>query len=256
MQLDLNGQVALVTGAAHRVGKKIAIALAQEGVNILVHYHSTDEDTVRETLHDLKSYGVDAFPVQADISQPQGIASVMDTLKEEFGRVNILVNSASVFPSAHLLDVSLESWELTMNVNLRAPFLFTQRTARMMQENDPSGGVIINICDQGADAPWPQRPHHGISKAGLWMLTQVSALSLAPDIRVNAIVPGPIMKTNDGMSDEQWAKFGERLPLKTTGNPEDVARAVVWLAQQSFITGAKIHVNGGEHLTYPHQPGN
>ncbi len=255
MQLDLNGQVALVTGSAHRVGKKIAIALAREGVNIAVHYHSTDEDIVRETIRDLKSFGVDAIPIQADISQPDGVNDVMEAVKDHFGRLNILVNSASVFPSGHLLDVTLESWELTMNVNLRAPFLFTQKAARLMHENETPGGVIINICDQGADAPWPQRPHHGISKYGLWMLTQVSAVSLGPHIRANAIVPGPVMKTNDGMTDEEWSKFGEHLPLKTTGQGEDVARAVVFLAQQSFITGAKLHVSGGEHLTYPRQPG-
>lgn len=255
MQIDLNGQVALVTGSAHRVGKEIAIALAKEGVNIAVHYHSSDEDSVRETIHDLKSHGVDAIPIQADISQPEEITSVIETIKEYFGKLNILVNSASVFPSAHLLDVTLESWELTMNVNLRAPFLFTQKAARLMHENENPGGAIINICDQGADAPWPKRPHHGISKAGLWMLTQVSAVSLGPEIRANAIVPGPVMKTNDGMTDEEWAKFGEHLPLKTTGEPQDVAQAVVFLAQQSFITGTKLHVSGGEHLTYPRQPG-
>lgn len=253
MQLDLNEQVALVTGSAHRVGKKIALALAQVGVNIMVHYHSSDEDTLRDTLRDIKSYGVDAFAVQADISQPEGVAATMDALKTQFGKINILVNSASVFPTGDLLDISVENWNLAMNVNLRAPFLFTQHAAKLMQENDPRGGVIINICDQGADAPWPKRPHHGISKSGLWMLTQVSAVSLGPDIRVNAIVPGPVMKTNDGMTDETWAQAGNHLPLKTTGTGEDVGRAVVYLAQESFITGQKLHVNGGEHLLYPKQ---
>jgi NAD(P)-dependent dehydrogenase (short-subunit alcohol dehydrogenase family) len=149
-----------------------------------------------------------------------------------------------------LLEVTLESWNLAMDVNLRAPFLFTQQAARLMMDNEPPGGVIINICDQGADAPWPVRPHHGISKYALWMLTQVSAVSLGPHIRVNAIVPGPVMKTA-GMSDEDWARVGEPLPLKMTGSGNDIGRAVVYLAQERFITGAKLHVNGGEHLHYP-----
>jgi len=253
MQIELNNQVALVTGSAHRVGKAIAMALAREGVHIMVHYNSADEDMVRDALRAMKSLGVDAFAVQADISQPQGIETVMQAVQANFGRLNILVNSASVFPGADLLDVSLESWNLTLNVNLRAPFLFTQQAARMMRENVASGGAIINICDQGAYAPWPKRPHHGISKAGLWMLTQVSALSLAPDIRVNAVAPGPVMKTDDGMSDVEWEKYGGTLPLKHTGDADDVGRAVVYFARETFITGMLLHVNGGEHLHYPRQ---
>ena len=255
MQIDLTDQVALVTGSAHRVGRKIALALARQGVNIMVHYHSTDADTVRDTIRDIKSEGVDAFDVQANIAEPEGVDRVMDAVKEQYGRLDILVNSASVFPSADLMDITLESWNLTMNVNLRAPLLLTQQAARLMTENEPPGGAIINIIDQGADAPWPKRPHHGISKYGLWMLTQVSAVSLGPQVRVNAIVPGPVMKTNDGMSDEQWAHMGDHLPLHRTGDGDDVGRAVVYLVRESFITGAKLHVNGGEHLNYPRKTG-
>lgn len=255
MLVDLSDQVALVTGSAHRVGRVIALELARQGVNIQVHYHSSDPDQVRDTLQEIKSLGVDAFAVQADISDPAGVQTVMDAVKENFGRLNILVNSASVFPSAELLDISLESWDLTMNVNLRAPFLFTQQAARFMADNEVPGGVIINISDQGAFAPWPKRPHHGISKAGLWMLTQVSAMSLGPQIRVNAIVPGPVMKTNDGMSDETWARMGDHLPLKRTGTPQDVGRAVVFLCQNDFLTGVMLPVNGGEHLLTPHHGG-
>lgn len=250
MQLDISGQVALVTGGARRVGKQLALALADAGVNIMIHYNRADDETVRDTLHDIKSRGVDAFAIQADISQPEGITQVMDALKTEYGRLNMLVNSASAFMGGHLLDISVESWDLAMNVNVRAPLLFTQDAARMMRNNDPSGGAIVNIVDQGAYAPWPRRPQHGISKAALWMLTQVSALSLAPDIRVNAIAPGPILKP-PGMSDDKWATFGEQLPIGHVGQATDVAHALVFLMTQSYITGALLHVNGGEHLTYP-----
>ncbi|MCU0512864.1 MAG: SDR family oxidoreductase [Anaerolineae bacterium] len=248
MRTDLNDQVALVTGSAHRVGRAIALALARAGVHVLVHYHRASTEDVRDTLHEIKSYGVDAFAVSADISQPEGVQQVMDALREQFGRVNILVNSASVFPQGPLLDVSLASWDLTMHVNLRAPFLFTQQAARLMQQNTPPGGVIVNIVDRGARQPWVKRPEHGISKAGLWMLTQVSALSLAPHIRVNAILPGPVLKTNDGMTDDEWARMATRLPLQITGDGDDIGRAVVYLAGESFITGALLDVDGGEHL--------
>jgi pteridine reductase len=248
MRIELNDHVALVTGAAHRVGKSIALALAQCGVHLLIHYNRAAPDQLRDTLHEIKSFGVDAFAIQADLSQPNGIESIMAAAQENFGRLNILVNSASVFPTAHLLDITLDSWDETFNVNLRAPFLLTQKAARMMRQNEPSGGVIINICDRGVDRAWASRPHHGVSKAALWALTQVSAVSLAPDIRVNAVIPGPVMKTNDGMSDEQWESIGQMLPLKRTGDGDDVGRAVVYLAQEDFLTGALIHVNGGEHL--------
>jgi NAD(P)-dependent dehydrogenase (short-subunit alcohol dehydrogenase family) len=248
MRIELTDQVALVTGAAHRVGKAIALALAKEGVHLLIHYHSASDDAVRDTLHEIKSYGVDAFAVAADISTVEGVETVLAALRENFGRLHILVNSASVFPTGNLLEIPLADWDRTMNINLRAPFLLTQHAAPLMQANQPAQGVIINICDRGVDRAWVQRPHHGISKAALWALTQVSALSLAPAIRVNAIIPGPVLKTNDGMSDETWERIGLALPLRITGNSDDVGRAVVYLAGESFITGALIHVNGGEHL--------
>ncbi len=248
MQIDLTDKVALVTGSAHRVGRAIALELAQAGVHIMVHYNSAQPDTLRDTVHELKAAGVRVHTVQADLSQPAGVQQTLDALTEAFGRVDILVNSASVFPQGPLLDVTLESWDLTMNVNLRAPFLLTQGCARMMLAQDPPGGAIINILDVGVHKPWLKRPHHGVSKAALWSLTQVSALALAPHIRVNGVVPGPVMKTNDGMTDDTWAEMGRALPLQTTGDAGDVGRAVVYLARESFITGTMIQVNGGEHL--------
>jgi len=248
MQQDLNDQVALVTGAAHRVGRAIALELARQGVHILIHYHSSSPEQVRDTLHEIKSFGVDAFEVRADIGTTDGVQDVMTAVQRAFGRLHILVNNASVFLQGALLEATLEDWEQTMAVNLRAPFLFTQAAARLMLANTPPGGAIVNIVDQGVDGPWLKRPVHGISKAALWSLTQTSALALAPHIRVNAVLPGPVMKTNDGMSEATWQGLGQSLPLKMTGEGADVARAVAYLARETFITGALLHVNGGEHL--------
>jgi len=248
MQIDLTDQVALVTGGAHRVGKAIAVELARCGAHVLVHYNSSP-DAATQTVREIKSLGVDAFPVQADISTPGGIEVIFAALSEHFDRLNILVNSASTFQQRHLLEVSLQDWQETLNVNLTAPFLCTQAAAAVMRRNDPSGGVIVNILDKGATDPWPKYPHHSVSKAGLLMLTNVSAVSLGPDIRVNGVIPGPVMKpAASGMSDEEWAALGKRLPLKRTGTPEDVAQAVVYLARETFLTGTIIHVDGGEHL--------
>lgn len=248
MRIDLSDQVALVTGAAHRVGKAIALELAREGVSIIVHYNSAEPATVRETLHEIKSFGVDALPIQADLSTKQGVDALFVTARDYFDRLDILVNSASVFPAGDLLDVTLEEWQRTLRVNLTVPFLCTQAAVKWMRESEPYGGAIVNILDKGAESPWPERPHHGISKAGLGMLTQTSAVSLAPDIRVNAVLPGPVMAP-PGMADARWQHIGESTTLlRRTGHASDVARAVVFLCSESFITGATIHVNGGEHL--------
>lgn len=250
MLVNLQDQVALVTGSAHRVGRAIALELARHGVHILVHYHNSPPDTVRSTVQDIKSMGVDAFAVQGSVGTPEGIEQIFGGVREHFGRLNILVNSASVFQKRGLLDVTYDEWQETMAVNLTGPFLCTQAAAEFMRQNTPPGGCIINICDRGVDAPWAEYAHHGVSKAALWSLTQVSAVSLGPDIRVNAVIPGPVMKpAGRSMSDEAWEAVGRTLPLQRVGSAEDVARAVAYLASEDFLTGTLIHVNGGEHLT-------
>ncbi len=248
MLVDLTDKVALVTGSAHRVGKAIAVELARAGVHILVHYGGSDENTVRNTLHEIKSFGVDAFAAQADMRSPAEIEALFAAVQENFQRLDILVNSASIFQPRQLLDVTLDDWQATLDINLTAPFLCTQHAARMMRENDPPGGTIINILDRGAEQPWRRYAHHGISKAGLGMLTKVSAISLGPDIRTNAVIPGPVMKP-PGDTDEEWAAIGQRTPLKRTGTPEDVARAVVYLVREDYLNGAVLHVNAGDHLS-------
>ncbi len=251
MHNNLTDQVAVVTGGAHRIGKAIALQLARQGVNILIHYGTSAQEAT-ETVREIKSLGVDAFAVQADISKPEAVETIFSALRENFGRLNIFVNSAANFQKRDLLDVTLEDWQETMAINVTAAFLCTQAATALMRQNDPSGGSIINILDRGAIGPWPAYAHHGVSKAALWMLTQVSAASLGPDIRVNAVIPGPVMKpAGTSMSDDEWAKIGkDTTPLERVGAPEDVARAVAYLASEDFITGTAIHVNGGEHLKW------
>jgi NAD(P)-dependent dehydrogenase (short-subunit alcohol dehydrogenase family) len=247
MRIDLQDHVALVTGSAHRVGKAIALELAKQGVNIMVHYHSSD-NAVRETLLEIKSQGVDAFAAQVDLSQPEGVEALFDAVRENYGRLNILVNSASVFNKNTLLEATLDEWQQSLDVNLTAPFLATQHAARIMRDNDPSGGSIINILDYGSVRPWVDHVDHGVSKAGLLMLTRISAIGLGSEnIRVNGVLPGPVMKT-PGLSDEQWREIGRRSPLGRTGTAEDVARAVAYLAGEDYITGAILEVNAGETL--------
>ncbi len=247
MRIDMTDQVAVVTGAAHRVGKAIALELARAGVHVLVHYFHSPSEVVKGTLHDIKSFGVDAFPVQADLSTPEGVAAVFDAVREHFGRLDILVNSASNFQRRTLLEVSLDDWRQTIDTNLTAPFLCTQHAIRMMREKTPPGGVIVNILDRGALEPWVEFAHHGISKAGLLALTKVTAAGYGPDIRANAVIPGLVLKSA-GSDELRWQQAAQKTPLERSGTAEDVARAVVYLASEDFLTGTVLHVDGGASL--------
>ncbi len=248
MPQSLTDKVALVTGSARRVGKAIALALAAEGANLVIHYYGSDADMAQDTVREAKSFGVDAISFRADQADPPQVNRLFEAVQERFGRLDILVNSASIFERADFLSLSYAAWQRVLAVNLTGPFLCSQAAAHRMLAQTSPGGVIVNIIDNSAFQPWPQFPHHGVSKAGLWMLTQVMARALAPSIRVNAVAPGPVLK-EPNRSDESWARLAERLPLQRTGSPEDVARAVLFLIREPFITGVVLHVDGGEALT-------
>lgn len=247
MRQPLTNRVALVTGSAHRVGRAIALSLAAEGAHIVVHYHGSDE-AAQNTVREIKSLGVRAISYRADQSNPQDVASMFDAVREEFGGLDILVNSAGMFKKTDFMDIDYEEWQRVMSVNLTGPFLCSQQAARLMLEGENAGGVIINIIDNSALQPWIQFPHHSISKTGVLMLTKILARRLAPEIRTNAIAPGPVMK-EPGRSDESWARVAERVPLQRNGSAEDVGRAVVYLASEDFLNGVVLNVDGGEHLT-------
>ena len=247
MRPALAGQVALVTGAAQRLGRAIALELAASGADILVHYHSSDDVRVNQTLTAIRAQGVQAQAQQADLGAAAGVERLFAGLRQHFGRLDILVNSAALFQQRRLLEVSAADWERTMAVNLRAPFLCTQAAARLMRAQEPPGGLIINLLDRGVDGPWQAYAHHGVSKAALWALTQVSALELAPEIRVNAVLPGPVLPAA-GMSAERWGAVTAANPLGRGGSAADVAQAVTFLAGADYINGEVIRVNGGEHL--------
>ncbi|HRE47606.1 MAG TPA: SDR family oxidoreductase [Aggregatilineales bacterium] len=243
--IPLAGKVALVTGSARRVGRAIALELAGRGMNLLVHHSNSDADA-ESAVREIEGLGVQAYMVKADLRDPLQIALLFRTIRARFGRLDLLVNNASVFYPKPILDVTVDEWRDVLDVNLTAPFLCSQAAAGLMNGRR-EGGSIINILDLSAFHPWKTYPHHSVSKAGLKMLTEVLAVSLAPTIRVNAVAPGPVLR-DAGNSPEQWAILGERLPLKRTGEPTDVARAVAYLASEPFLTGAIIRVDGGEGL--------
>lgn len=240
----LEGKVIMVTGGAQRVGKAIALALAGEKADVVITYHQS-KDQAALTLQALEGFGVRAAAVPCDQSDPTEIGNVIKQVVQQFGRLDGLVNNASIMEQIPFLEVSPEDWDVSTNVNLRGPFFFSQAAARAMQMD--GGGVIINLLDESAIIPTRYFVHHSAAKAGLHMLTRSTALALAPLIRVNAVLPGPVLMP-DGYDEEKWQRLKAHTPLKRFGTPEDVARAVIYLMKEEHITGQVLAVDGGRTL--------
>ncbi len=245
--IDLRGKVALVTGSARRVGRHIALKLAARGMHVVVHYGNPSSAPDAQSAADaIAAQGVQTRIVRADLGDPEQIAALFAEVQAHFGQLDLLVNNAAIFPRQRLMDASLADWQNALAINLTAPFLCSQAAARLMLAQ-ASGGAIVNIADLSAFRHWREYPYHGVSKAALVKLTEAFALELGGKVRVNAVAPGPVLR-DEGNSPEAWQRIGERLPVGSTGQPDDVAEAVVFLASQPFITGVTLRVDGGEYL--------
>jgi len=246
MLQTLEGKVVFVTGGAHRVGKGIALGFARAGANIVIHHRSSDAEA-QQTADEIRSEGVEALIVKGDYQYPEQIMENVAALKERFGRIDHLINNASNYYRTPFFDITPQEWDLVIGVNLGGPFLLAREVVALMVEQGIEGSVI-NIGDNTGIRPRLDRVHHGIAKAGLISMTQIVARNIAKyQVRMNCIIPGPIMKPTD-VSDAYWEQVPERVPLKRAGDPDDIARAAVFLAQNDFITGAILHVDGGEAL--------
>ena len=256
-ELNLEGTVVLVTGGAVRLGRALALRFAEAGCDLFIHYR-TSAGAAEATADEARALGRRAATAAADLSDPEQIDQLFDGLDAHFDRLDILVNSAASFERIPFEEATPADWDAAQALNLRAPFLLTQRAAaRMRAVADRPGslgeprapGVVINLSDMAGVAAWKGFTPHGVSKAGLLHLTAMSARELGPDIRVNAIVPGPILPPRGETADEaDWRRKGGRVPLGRTGDPRHVAHAALFLAQNDYVTGATVHVDGGEHL--------
>lgn len=231
-------KLALVTGGAHRQGKAFALTLAHLGYDIILHYHSAGEQA-RQTQSEIESLKRRVTLAQADLTDPVQIQSLVSNLRS----LNILINSAAFMPSGNVESLTLETWNTTLDLNLRAPFLLAQACAAKMTE----GGLIVNITDVGAQKAWSRYPSYTVSKAGLESLTKILARALAPKIRVNAIAPGLVLQS-DVVSSEEWERLVNRVPLKRPAGTEEVASALEFLIENEYITGQTIVVDGGYSL--------
>lgn len=240
--MKLEGKVALVTGAAHRVGRVTALALAREGADIVVHYGGS-ADAARETASEIEAMGRRALLHQADMGNWDAAAALGRRALEHFGRVDLLVNSASSFVPNGLLDTSEADFDKAFDVNIKGPFALSQVVAKAMLAGD--GGNIVNIVDEGAFYPWKAYVAHSLSKAALLALTRSQTLNLGPKVRVNAICPGPILKPPD-YSEAQWQALRQTNPLQALGTAEQVAEIVLFLVTgPQFVNGDCIMLDGG-----------
>ena len=240
--ISLEGKVALVTGAAKRIGRAVALRLAKEGADVVVHYH-TSRTEADEAVSEIKKLGRKSIALQAELRSVAEIQRLIQRVQAEFGRLDILVNNAANFIPGHVEDTTEEIWDSALDTNLKSLFFIAQAAAPLLKE---SRGVIVNFGDVGGVLAWPGYIAHCVSKAGVVMLTKCLAKALAPEVRVNAIAPGTI--TMPGDPGELEKDFVRRAPLRRTGTPEEVADAVLFLVRSTFMTGQELLLEGGRTL--------
>ena len=241
--MELRDRVALVTGGGIRVGRALALALAENGVRVAVHYNSSADDA-RDVARSIEASGGQARTFSADLTRADAPASLMAGVLEAFGRLDILVNSAAVMVRTPFGEVDAQRWDDIFALNLRAPFFLAQAAAPHLRRTK---GAIVNISDLAAFETWPGYIPHGITKSGIVHMTRALARVLAPDVRVNAIAPGTVLLPDD-WSEKDAAHLNATTPLRREGTPGDVAHALLFLLEADYITGETIIVDGGRSV--------
>ena len=234
--------LALVTGAAHRLGRIFALTLARKKYTILLHYHGSS-DAARKTADEIRAMGSAVHPLKADLTDTSQINSLFSSIDELGIPLRVLINSASEMMRSDLRSISSIDFDRSMNLNLRAPLLIAKGAAERMKE----GGLIVNISDAGVGKLWTGYPAYMISKSGLETLTRLQAKLYAPNIRVNAIAPGLILKSQN-IEQAEWDRLASRLPLKHVPRVEDIASALEFLLENQSLTGQTIVVDSGYSL--------
>lgn len=243
--MELNHSTAIVTGAAKRVGKSIALALAKKGVNIILHYNHSEEEA-KATAHLLEKEGVEVFCIRADLSSVEEIESFTSLALSRMGKIDILVNAASQFLETPFELITEADWDIHLNVNLKGIFFLSQSVAKSMVQQKK--GKIVNIIDAHIEHPYLNYLPYLVSKSGLVGLTYCLARELAPHIQVNAISPGPVL-AQPTWGPEMIREIIDTVPLQRMGSPEDIANGVLFCVEGTdFMTGAIIPIDGGQRL--------
>lgn len=237
----LEGQVALVTGAAKRIGRSVALRLAADGAAVVVNYATSNREA-EDVVCEIESSGGRAMALQANVARRGEVEKLFAAAFEKFGRLDILVNNAGTFFPVDFAELTDEQWDRIMDTNLKSQFLCAQAAAPIMRRQ--GGGRIVNLSSLGGILAWPKYTHYCVSKAGVIMLTRCLARALAPEILVNSVAPGTIQFPGE-ISDEEYIR---RVPLHRTGTGDDIANAVAYLTTADFITGQVLVVDGGRAL--------
>lgn len=248
--MNLTGKVALITGGAHRVGKAITMMLAESGAHVVINYNSSAE-AARQTAMEAEALDVEALAVQCDVSDYDSVQQMAAAIEEKFGGVDIIVNAASLFKGFSVptqKEKDIDTWRKVTRILLDGSFYVSNTLAPgMLQRAEASGeaAAIINITDLSAWYPWPKFTAHSVGKTGLLALTRQLALELAPNVRVNAVAPGPVLPP-PGVKGSRLEKGAKGTLLGHWGSPHDVSRAVKYLLEADYVTGDVITVDGGE----------
>jgi 3-oxoacyl-[acyl-carrier protein] reductase/pteridine reductase len=239
----LSGKTALVTGAAKRIGRSIALALAEQGADVAITYLSSQQEA-EQTVQDLAAQDVDALAIRCDLRSPEDIDNAVAQVVEQFGRLDLVVNNAGIFESVALEDISVEQWDRMFATNTRGPFLMGRAALPHLRAVQ---GRIVNIGSLGGQHAWPTHGHYCTSKAALHMLSETMAKAWAPEVSVNGVAPGMIVQ---GEIEEVYEHFARKTPMQRNGAATDVAAAVLFFATApTFITGQILTVDGGLGLS-------
>jgi pteridine reductase len=241
--MELAGKVALVTGAGHRVGRAIAVALGSRGMKVGVHFNASESEAA-ETVRLIEQAGGTAQQFGVDLTLDDAPGLLIDWTLRTFGGIDVLVNSAAVMLRMPFGEVTVPQWEMVLGLNLRAPFFISQAAAPHLRERR---GAIVNVADLAAFETWPGYLPHGISKAGVVYLTRALARVMAPEVRVNGIAPGSVLLP-ENWSGEDASRLNATTPLARLGSPADVTRTVLFILDSDYLTGETIIVDGGRHI--------
>jgi pteridine reductase len=241
--MELDNKVAIVTGGAVRLGRALALALAEQGARLVIHYNSS-AGPAEEILAQIKALS-DGIAVQADLRQVSKVQAIITHAVEHFGQVDVLINSAAIFEPGGIADTTEADWDSHFKTNLKAPFFLCQAFAAQVGKEQP--GHIINIADWRATRPRANFLAYTLTKAALITMTYSLAQALAPNIQVNAIAPGLILPP-PGKDQAYLEQMARTIPAHQAGSPDDIAKTMLFLLGSDFITGELIFVTGGEHL--------
>jgi len=237
----MTGKCVLVTGGARRIGRAIALAMASAGANVAFTYLSSAKDA-RQTLSDLKAFGVPALAVRCNVCKEKSIAAALRRVRASFGGLDVLINNAGAYDTIDFERITARQWDAMFATNTRGPFLTSRLAAPLLRTRK---GRIVNIASLGGQRPWASHAHYCSSKAALIMLTQVMAKALAPEISVNCVSPGMI-STGSSQPTAFLHHVARKTPMKRAGMPAEVAAAVMFFASgPHFITGQVLGVDGG-----------